>query len=257
MTVREHYRENHPFFLHLSALRTYFHTIHDAEQRLWGTLQDRNIELTLRYERDESVENDHLCLWDAAAEGEEVQAVHRLCQVAVLYSTFESFCFVMLPNERHVGVQLDWIRKPKERNEKGRWDEVMGKKVRDNEIIALLDEAQKGGMRSAIWPGREQAIRVFVELRNHLLHDGIWISEKTDSLLEKLEPLIGSLLEFPQDWVEKMRKRIRGTDGMLLLPAKFVEVLLAIIEELALALLDPVERPMLEPPSIDELLRRR
>jgi len=44
---------------------------------------------------------------------------------------------------------------------------------------------------------------------------------------------------------------------MLLLPAKFVEVLLAIIEELALALLDPVERPMLEPPSIDELLRRR
>ncbi len=100
-------------------------------------------------------------------------------------------------------------------------------------------------MKSSAWPGLRSHVEVFVAMRGHLVHQGL---EVTNDLREKLLPLVGNIREIPGgSATEKLQ--YFGDDGPLIqIPRAFVSRMFELVEELAAALIVPVDR---EAPDIN------
>jgi len=109
-----------------------------------------------------------------------------------------------------------------------------GKKT--NFLIALLQQAESEGMKCDTWETEKDRIRVFVELRNHMVHNGLEVSQK---LRDRLEPIIESVPEIPGESRETKLDRLGETGHWIYLTREFVLKTFDALEELAACLIYP------------------
>ncbi len=210
-------RLKHPFFERLRDLRSVFCQFDAIETEHFGAAQDWEIELQMPGRRRTPDYDEDEALIEHKYNSVLVQTMHRQCQIIMLDSTFESLC-------KETGAR---------------------KKPEENLVLSRLERAEREGMQSSVWPQHRNSIEVFVKLRRHLVHEGL---EATDDLLKGLDPIIGSVDEFPGACVAEKIAWLRERRSLVAIPRSFVASILAKLDELGAALLIPVDSEYIEPP---------
>lgn len=229
MTEREFVKIHHPYFERLRDIRLLFDYLNEREDQLGGTLQDDEIELIFRARTADATHWGAESLNESAFHCGQTFALHRLCQIVMLYSSFESMCKGSLGGGVW-SVDPQVVKKAKNRNKKSGGKE--------NFVIALLDELLKIEMDSDVWPSKRPEIEAFVLLRNHLVHEGLEVS---DSLRQKIEPFVEQNSCIPGDSVDKKLDSLGQPGTTIWLDRAYVEQLLKVLEQLGTEVLVPVD----------------
>ena len=197
----------HPFFERMRTLRQLFDSFEQAEDERGGTYHDADIELRFRATTGNVGEYEPEALIDFGIETSIMQTMHLLCQIVLLYSTFESLCSGTLRAGSGWQIAQELVSRASSKAEK----------VPKNFVITLLEEAEKAGMQSSAWPRDRSYVEVFVAVRNHLVHQGL---EVKNGLRKKLEYLgdDGSLIQIPRAFVSKMFELVKDLAAALIVP---------------------------------------
>jgi len=247
-TQREFIRADDPFFHRLGKIRSMFDQFEREDEELGGRLQDVAVESRLPG-RSVDAEGWH----NAACERDEHHALHRLSQIVLLYTTFEELCRTLdnKPCDLDAGHGPGVVQKAKKRHKSGA-----------SFLLAVLDEMSNTGMQSSVWPDREADIRLFVMLRNHLVHRSLLV---TDGLLNKKDAdgwtfckALDNASSFPgetldaQDNASSFTGKTLDKKFLVLgnknwfvnLPSQFMKNLFDLIEQLAVEILVPNDYPI-------------
>ncbi len=234
----------HPFFERMRTLRQLFFSFEQAEDARSGRCQDAEIELRLRARTGSVGEYEPEAQIDFGIETCIMQTMHRLCQIVLLYSTFESFCSGTLGAGTPWQISKEFVQ----RASKG------PRKERRNFIIGVLEEAQGAGMQSIVWPAGRSSVEMFVALRGHLVHEGLEVNAK---LRERVLPFVEGVPEIPGVSATDKLQSFGESGSLIQIPRAFVSKMFSVLEELGAALIVPVDH---EAPdvneSIAELFRR-
>lgn len=255
-TWREIMSWGHPFFERMGTLQKLFDMFEGAVDTHGGALQDAEIEFLHRAHRG-PVGDDEGAFFDGAKiEWTEMRAMLRLSQIVLLYSTFESLCKGNLQhrssdwcvNEAAVGRAEKRKKSGKRRTNKRNQPTEQP----PNLIVAILEEAEKEGMKSDVWPACRNHIEVLVRLRNHLVHTGLDVNEK---LREKLRPFVESVDEFPGSTVEEKLDCLGKVGWVLDIPRAYSASLLRMLKQLgaALIILQDSELPEFDTKSVSDI----
>ena len=229
----------HPFFYHMYLLRQVFDGFEHTDEQRGGTLQDATVKMRNRIAKDNVGEYEPELLVEDGIENVYVGLMHRLCQIVLLYSTFECLCKGTLGGKQTWSINESLIRRAKKRARGSK------KQPRENFVLATLDAAERGGMESGIWPTRKPYIEAFVILRNHFIHEGLEVS---DSLRNDLQPVLPVMNEFPGSTLEQKLEMLGRVGSLVHVPKSYVATLFHTLDELARSLIVPVDG---EEPDID------
>ena len=219
----------HPFFERMRTLRQLFASFEQAEDERSGTYQDAEIELRFRASTGNVGEYEPDALIEFRIETSIMQTMHRLCQIVLLYSTFESFCSGTLRAESDWQIAEGLVTRSSNK----------AKKDGKNFVLTILEEAEKAGMQSSAWPSQRFHVEVFVAMRIHLVHHGL---EVNDRLRKKLSSFVGNIGEIPGSSANEKLQYLGDHGSLMQIPRAFVSRLFELVEDLAAALVVPVDR---------------
>lgn len=227
-----------PFFIRLDLLRTFDRTLEEAEAFRGGTIQDTAIELEKRATDGHDTQDAAEALNDLAFEASTMHVMMRLCQIVLLYSTFEALWKGKLASSNLRPVDRTQVDKTlKETAVKRRDNEGKTEKNQTKFLIALIDAANPNTDRDELRKVRN-GIESFIILRNHLVHEGL---EVTSKLKDDLTPFIESIDGLRGATQSEKIASLGREHELVSIPRDYVTFLFDTVKRLALELIVPVD----------------
>lgn len=236
MATQRYLEECGPFFIRLEILRTFDQSLEKAEVFRGGTIQDATIELQKRATDGHETQDAAEALNELAFEASTMHVMTRLCQIVLLYSTFEALWKGKMASSNFRPVDRTQVDKTlKETAVKRRDNEE--EKNRTKFLIALIDAANPNTDRDELRKIRN-GIESFIILRNHFVHEGL---EVTSKLRDDLTPFIEGIDGLPGATQAEKIASLGREHELVFIPREYVSFLFDTVKRLALELIVPVD----------------